>query len=37
MFLGQFLIGNNMVPLKIHNGRYYAHAQVLNAYKLCLS
>ena len=23
---------NNMVQLRLHNGRYYANAQVLNAY-----
>ena len=32
MFIGEFLKGNNMVQLRLHNGRYYAHAQVLNAY-----
>ena len=29
MFIGQFFKGNNMLQLRIHNGRYYAHAQVL--------
>ena len=24
-----------MVQLRLHNGRYYAHAQVLNAYNSC--
>ena len=37
MFIGQFLKGNNMVQLRLHNDRYYAHAQVLNAYNFCLS
>ena len=35
MFIEQFLEGNKMAPLKIHNGRYYAHAKVLNAYNFC--
>ena len=26
-FIGQFLKGNSMGPIKIHNGRNYAHAQ----------
>ena len=30
--MGQFLKGNNMGPIKIHNGGNYAHAQLLNAY-----
>ena len=37
MFIGQFLEGNKMAPQKIHNGGYYAHAQVLNSYNFCLS
>ena len=24
-----------MVQLRLHNGRYYAHAQILNAYNFC--
>ena len=36
MFIGQFL-GTNMVQLRLHNGRYYAHAHVLNAYNFCFS
>ena len=27
MFIGQFLKGNSMGPIKIHNGGNYAHAQ----------
>ena len=30
--MGQFLKGNNMGPIKIHNGGNYAHAQDSNAY-----
>ena len=26
-----------MVQLRLHNGGYYVHAQVLNAYNFCLS
>ena len=26
-FIGQFLKGNSMGPIKIHNGGNYAHAQ----------
>ena len=36
MFIGQFLKGNSMGPIKIHNGRNYAHAQDSNAYNFCL-
>ena len=32
MFLGQFLQGNSMGPIKIHNGGNYAHAQDSDAY-----
>ena len=28
--MGQYLKGNNMVGTKIHNARYYAHAQTSN-------
>ena len=35
--MGQYLNGNNMAQIKIHNGRYYAHAQTSNAYNFCLS
>ena len=35
MFSGKFFKGNNMLQLRLHNGRYYAHAQVLNAYNFC--
>ena len=36
--MGQYLKGNNMVQIKIHNGRYYAHdAQTSNAYNFCFS
>ena len=31
MFIGQFLKGNSMGPIKIHNGGNYAHAQNSNA------
>ena len=34
-FIGQFLKGNNMGPIKIHNGGNYAHAQDSNAYNFC--
>ena len=37
MFMGQYLKGNNMAPIKIHNGASYAHAQNSNAYNFCLS
>ena len=35
--MGQYLKGNNMAQIKIHNGEYYAHAQISNAYNFCLS
>ena len=35
--MGQYLKGNNMVQIKIHNGGYYAHVQTSNAYNFCLS
>ena len=35
MFIGQFLKGNSMGPIKIHNGENYARAQDSNAYKFC--
>ena len=31
----QHLKGNNMPPIKNHNGGYYAHAQTSNAYNFC--
>ena len=31
-FIGQFLKGNSMGPIKIHNGGNYAHVQDTNAY-----
>ena len=37
MFMGQYLKGNNMAPIKIHNGASYAHAQNSNAYNFCFS
>ena len=33
-FIGQFLKGNSMGPIKIHNGGNYAHAQDSDAYNL---
>ena len=33
----QYLKGNNMTHIKIHNGGYYAYAQTSNAYNFCLS
>ena len=30
-FIGQFLKGNSMGPIKIHNGQNYAHAQDYNS------
>ena len=34
----QYLKGNNMGKIKIHNGGgCYAHAQTSNAYNFCLS
>ena len=35
--MGQYLKGNNMAQIKIHNGGYYAHAQTSNAYNFCFS
>ena len=35
MFIGQFLKGNSMGPIKIHNGGNYAHEQDSNAYNFC--
>ena len=35
--MGQYLKGNNMEKIKIHNGAWYAHAQTFNAYNFCLS
>ena len=35
--MGQYLEGNNMAQIKIHNGGKYAHAQTSNAYNFCLS
>ena len=29
--MGQYLKGNDMAQIKIHNGGYYAHAQTSNA------
>ena len=37
MFMWQYLKGNNMAQIKIHNGIYYAHAQTSNVYNFCLS
>ena len=34
-FIGQFLKGNSMGPIKIHNGGTYGHAQDYNAYNFC--
>ena len=36
-FIGQFLQGNSMGPIKIHNGGNYAHAQDSNDYNFCSS
>ena len=33
--IGQFLKGNNMGPIKMHNGGNYAYAQDSNAYNFC--
>ena len=30
--MGQYLKGNNMAQIKIHNNGRYAHAQTSNAY-----
>ena len=35
--MGQYLKGNSMAGVEIHNGGYYAHAQTSNVYNLCLS
>ena len=32
--MGQYLKGNNMALIKIHNGGY-SHAQTSNAYNFC--
>ena len=34
-FIGQFLKGNSMGPIKNLNGGNYAHAQDSNAYNFC--
>ena len=34
-FIGQFLNGNSMGPIKIRNGGNYAHAQDCDAYIFC--
>ena len=34
-FIGQFLKGNSMGPIKIHNGGNYVHAQDSIAYNFC--
>ena len=35
--MGQYLKGNNMAGIKIHNGGYYAHAQISTTYNTKLS
>ena len=35
--MAQYLKGNNMAQMKIHNGGYYAHAQTYNAYNFSFS
>ena len=35
--MGQYLKGNNMPQIKIHNGGHYANAQTSNAYNFCFS
>ena len=35
--MAQYLKGNKMAQIKIHNGGYYAHAQTYNAYNFYLS
>ena len=35
--MGQYLKGNNMTQIKIHNGGYHAHVQTSIAYNFCLS
>ena len=37
MFIAQFVKGNKIAPSKIQNVINYAHAQLLNAYNICLS
>ena len=34
-FIGQFLKGNSMGPIKIHIGGIYAHTHDSNAYNFC--
>ena len=34
-FIGQFLKGSSMGPIKIHNGGNYVHTQDSNAYNFC--
>ena len=34
--MGQYLKGNNMAQIKIHNRGHYAHAKTSNAYNFCL-
>ena len=33
----QYLKGNNMAPIKIHNDECYAYAEIYNSYNFCLS
>ena len=33
--MGQFLKGNSMRPIQIHDGGKYGHAQDSNAYNFC--
>ena len=35
--MGQYLKGNNMTQIKIHNGGYHGHAQTSNCYNSNLS
>ena len=35
--MGQYLKGNNMAQIKIHNGGCNAHAQTSNTCNFCLS
>ena len=35
--MGQYLKGNNMAQIKVHNGSCYVHAQISNAYDLSLN
>ena len=37
MFMEHYLKGNNMAPIKNHNGGYYAHVQTSNAYNFCMN